>query len=250
MGAADRGPWRRVAATAVLSGLIIGALWAVTVSPLFRLEALAISGQSHLSSERVAKLAQVHEGTTNVLWLSAGRVVERLEADPWVASATADKELPSGLTISVTERIPVLTAGQRGAWSLIARDGVVVDVVKADPGLPATTGVTGIAPGGRVGADPADAAEAAGFLAAAGALDRVETITTDREGGMRIVLTDGGKVTVGPPEDLREKMEAVAGIVGWAEERGSKIRTIDVTAPGAPAAKVTKGSPPLGEEPA
>ena len=245
MAAADRRRGRSALIfAAVLGVLSLVAAWALTVSPLFRLEDLTVDGLDHLKQAQVLHLAQISD-STNVLWLSAGKVEGRIESDPWVADAEITKDLPSGLTIRVRERSPVAVAGAKRAWLLVSPDGVVVDTARARPTLPELPGVAGLTVGQTIPEGHMAAARLAGSLNSYGVSEAVESVVVDPTGDLRLVLVEGGKVTVGPPEELDQKAEAIAGIVKWAEVNDSDIRSIDVTAPAAPAAKVSRGTPPV-----
>jgi cell division protein FtsQ len=79
---------------------------------------------------------------TNILAVDVEAVRRKIEADPWVASATVSRQLPDTLHVAVTEHAPkaVLLSGH---FYLLDDDGVPFKRVEAGEraGLPVITGV-------------------------------------------------------------------------------------------------------------
>lgn len=232
--------WHRRApiAAAVLLVLVAAAVYAATASPLFRARILNVEGGGKLGREQILHLAQI-DTNTNILWLSGSAVTGRLVASPWVKSATVSKSYPSTLTIGVVERSAVAVTHSGAAWMSVAADGTGLETnERMPPGLPQIVGAVGPTVG-HAAAETTPAAAAAGFMNEA-TRSQVERILVASDGTLRLFLSAGGRVEYGPPTELKEKADALSGILSWAQENNSKIRTVDITAPGAPAAKVTK----------
>lgn len=97
---------------------------------------VAVNGNNHYSREQVMWLANVHEGDP-FLWVTRGSLAG-LEDDPWIARASVVRHWPDTVAISVWERSPYMTDGER-VWSA---DGVELPGVPAAAaaGLPLVTG--------------------------------------------------------------------------------------------------------------
>jgi len=113
----------------------------VTTSAHFEAKAVVFEPTPHVSPERLHALMGLGEGT-NILAVDTGAMRRQIEADPWVASATVQRELPGTLRVAVVEHEPaaVLHAGH---FYLLSRDGVPFK--RVEPGergtLPVITGV-------------------------------------------------------------------------------------------------------------
>jgi cell division protein FtsQ len=238
----SEGWFRRPAFFVVLVGLLVFCLvFVTTVSPLFNAKTINVEGESHLKEEKILALSGVDEGT-NILWLSGDAVADRLIADPWVKTVEVAKRYPSTLTIAVTERTAVAQMGDGHDWILIAGDGTALEDSKRTPSLPEVQGVASPAVGSRDGSS-VPAAQAIAAMTPS-TREAVERVVIDDDGSLRMMLRDGGKVEYGPAAEVVAKAEAIGGVVTWAADNGAKIRSLDVTAPSAPAAKVTKPQSP------
>ena len=232
---------RRPAFFVVVVFLLVACLaFVTTASPLFHAKTIDVEGGSHLKEAKILALAKV-DGETNILWLSGGVVAERLTADPWVRAAEVGKRYPSTLTIVITERTAVAQMGAGHEWTLIADDGTALESSKRVEDLPEIQGVPAPEIGSREGSS-IPAAQAVAALTPS-TREAVERVIINDDGSLRMVLRDGGKVEYGPAEEFAAKGEAIGGVVTWASDNGAKIRTLDVTAPSAPAAKITGAQP-------
>lgn len=92
----------------------------------FRIKALAISGNIHVSREEVLAVAGV-TGRNSLLFLNVEAVRERLRTNPWIADATVLKLYPSELQVRITERQAFALWQKDGRVSVIADDGTVLE---------------------------------------------------------------------------------------------------------------------------
>ena len=229
--------WRRVAFAGVMAVILAAAAWVVSLSPVFRAHDIVVEGYSELTRPQVLRLAQISDAT-NVLWLSTGTVEERLLEDPWIAEATVSKDLPSGIRVMITERVPSAVVQQGSIWTVLANDGLALEQVTRDPHLPRILG--GAAP--TVGAQSETTTAAAVF---GGYMDNATRVEVDRiivesDSSLRLETVSGARVTLGPPVELWAKAEALRGILVWAAENHARIRSVDLTTPDAPAARVDR----------
>ena len=96
----------------------------------FRIVALAVSGNRHLSREQVLADAGV-TGRTSLLFLDVEATRERLKANPWIGDATVLKLYPGELQIGVKEREPFALWQKDKRVAVIADDGTVLETYAA-----------------------------------------------------------------------------------------------------------------------
>ena len=86
--------------------LLILAYDAVTQSSYFEARTITVEGNQRFSKERILKQAglKLHD---NILSVNLNTVRYRLMADPWVAAAEVERELPDAIHIRVRERVPI-----------------------------------------------------------------------------------------------------------------------------------------------
>ncbi|MBA3548545.1 MAG: FtsQ-type POTRA domain-containing protein, partial [Nannocystis sp.] len=139
-------------------GLLLGAQQGyqyVTTSSHFEARTVAFEPTPHLSAERLAELMGLAPGT-NILAVDIDAMRSKIEADPWVAGASVQRQLPDTLRIVVTEHEPAavllsgyfyllnragepfkrVEAGERGELPVITgveRDLLVKHLVSGDP---------------------------------------------------------------------------------------------------------------------
>jgi cell division protein FtsQ len=230
---------RRAIRSAILSVagvlVVVAAALAVSRSAIFSLRHLDVSGNRHLSDAAVARLAGL-SGGTNVLWFSSGSAHERLLRDPWIASASVSRALPSSVAIRLTERTPVALAsrGAGGPSVMVAGDGVVLGMAPAGTRLPAIQVPSHLTLtfGSRVPASLPVLRAAAGFPRSVAA--RTATVSQGRD-GIEVHTRDGIRVIYGDPSSPEQKGIAIEAVLVWLQQHHIEPAYIDVSAPTAPA---------------
>jgi cell division protein FtsQ len=218
--------------------VVIVAMFAASRSSLFALRHLEIRGTAHRSAADVRALADVPLGA-NVAWLDTSAVVDRLERDPWIASATVTRSLPWSLRITVTERRPVaVLAGVTGLGrgQLLAADGTLLGTagearrlptVTLPPAAPATLGLPG--EGGAVRILTA---------LSPSVRHRVRQLDVGVGGTVTAVLRGGTTVAFGPAVDVEAKARMLRRLLAWERTTGTALGTVSLVAPTAPAASL------------
>ena len=232
---------RRVAAlllTMLGSGVLLaGGAW-VTTSQIFAMHSLRVTGNLHLTSDQVATIAGLTD-RTNVLWASSSTIVRRLEANPWVFSARVERTLPGGITVRITERVPVAILA--GAHVIVAADGVVLGPATGPVRLPTIQGTV------RGGSPPRVQGAPAGLGVAAAipwpAREDVKLIAIAPDGQITLTLAGGIDVLYGDATEFMAKGAALQAVLGWADRNHMRPRTIDLHAPDAPAITGQSGAP-------
>ena len=107
-------------------GLLAGYRWAQG-NDFFALRQVEVRGMERLTAEEVVVLAGVEQGGS-LLDVSIAKVMERLEAYPWVAAASVRREFPDSLRIAVQEKAP--------AWWLADENGLIYADASGEPIAP------------------------------------------------------------------------------------------------------------------
>jgi cell division septal protein FtsQ len=182
-----------IAAALVLGGRL--AVRHVLASPRFAVKEIQVSLSGHVPRDEVLELAQVSEGD-RLLEIDTDQVASRVAAHPWVKSVRVRRQLPSLLTIDITER-RAAAAVTLGGLYLIDETGHPfkrATMEEAD-GLPVITGAER-----AQYAEVKDAAEAAfrevlALLADYGARPgrpAISEVNIDPRFGFTLFLLDGG----------------------------------------------------------
>jgi cell division protein FtsQ len=219
------------------SVVLATAILTVTRSPFFRVREVRVEGLTHGPPARIVRLAGLSEHD-RTLWLDVGAVRERVERDPWVAQARIDIDLPSSVTIRITERSPVGAVDLGFGALLVDAEGVVIG--------PATTGRFAeiVLPPSRIGR-VAGAGGVAGVASLRGAArvlaalppeihGKVVRVEAEIGSGLELVLRDGVRIRYGSPREPGAKAEAVTEVFRWVRDAGERVRAINVMAPSAP----------------
>ena len=225
-------PLRRWGPFAVGLVALIAVVGWVSHSTIFDLRELRVRGNHHLSHSEVASLAGLSDHT-NLVWTSPRAIERRLEADPWVASATVSRTLPSSLVIEVRERTPVAIAGA----NLVAADGTVLGPAPKDARLPTLSGSLGAVSHGRLGGSLPQLAVVR--VVPPQLLQRVDRVQLEAGGLLAVLLRGDVRVVFGGPDDAAAKWDALASVLTWARTHGVTPASIDVRAPSSPALRLS-----------
>jgi len=221
---------RRILAVVVAAMVVLLAAGVASYrSPLFTIKTIDVQGIEHLSESAVLGYAAVATGTT-LPSVDAGAIEDRLEQDPWVASAEVRRRLPSTLRIIVQERVPVALVDDGAVyWSVdgtslilgesVPETGTAIPVIRGVSGLAATPGTV------------SDADSLSNALAAiAGMPDDMRAIVTSLSAPSvdetTLVTDTGVEIRIGSAgEDLARKCAVAMSILA---EKGDAVVYIDV----------------------
>ena len=222
-----------IAAAAAALFLLIIALLTATLSPLFRVRRVEVTGNDRLSRREVIRLTGLGDGS-NALFLNEGAIERRLLEQPWVASATVSTSLPSTVDIRIQERTPVGVVARGAGLALVAGDGTILGQAASGRGYPTIVPATG----------GAGLAGPASVLAPMSARLRamIAEVALDRDGTVLLRLASGIAVEYGPLSERAAKAAALEAILGWAEREGTALDYVDVRFPSAPTVRTRGGS--------
>ncbi len=216
--------------------LVVGVL-AVLGSPLFavRVDDVSVTGAVYTDAEALNEIIDDAVGTP-VLRLDTDDLADRIEAIPWVESATVRTDFPHGLTIDIRERAAMTTyQGPDERFRVLDREGRVLDVIDKYPFAYVLIGgpdPVDLEPGDFAPRGYAAASELAKNLTASvrGRVTMIE-VTAD---GSRLVLQldDGTQVYFGEARDLLAKLVRLEAVLANGQEREPglvDVSTADVT---------------------
>lgn len=217
-------------AVSALLGLLCIVALAVTLSPVFHVRKIELTGDEHLRRKEVLRLAGIGAGA-NALFLDEGAVERRLISDPWIRSATVTTSLPSEVDIKISERSPVGVLERSGGYVLVAGDGTLLGDASSSQGLPT---VIPTAQGGG------DLRAPASVLAPMGRSLRAMVIEVglDADGMVLLRLSSGVRVVYGPPTETAAKAEALDALLAWSRDEHARLEFVDVRFPSSPTARV------------
>jgi len=223
----------------VVIAVLVAAFIALLHTPPFSVRVVKISGLHPHTSDTAIIAAADLAGHPPMISVSLGGTAEKVEALPYIASAKVSRHWPDGITISVTERAPVVQmAGPLTSWSVLDGEGRTIQVGPDRlPGLVVlivhtVTGGVPPAPVGKSLPPTADAGlEVARTLPKAFST-QVVSLTLAPDNTISMALNSGITVLLGTATDLPAKYEDVATIL--AHETLHPTSTIDVTVPQSP----------------
>ena len=210
-------PWVVGAAGLGLVGLLG---WVVYATPLLGVRHVTVRGSTLLTPDQVRAAAAISDGTP-LASLDLAAVRRRVAALPPVRAARVDRDWPSTIVISVTERVAVAAVSRAdGRFDLIDDAGVAFRTVPDRSALPVLQ-LAAPRPG-----DPTTEA-ALGVLAALtpqlrGAL---MTLSADSPAHIRLQLRGDRQVIWGDGTDNAAKAQAATRLLGYPG------KVIDVSAP-------------------
>jgi cell division protein FtsQ len=210
---------------ALLSVVAVALGLVLFFTPIMSAKNIVITGLGATPQEEVVQAAAVKTGTP-LLQIDTDAVAERVATLRRVASARVQREYPSSLRITVTERVPVVVKDYPDGPHLFDRDGVdfatapppptlpYLDADNPGPSDPPTKAALQV-----MAALPPDVAGQVGRIAA----PSVASIT--------LTLTDGRVVVWGTTDRTQEKALKLAALL---TQPG---RTYDVSSPDLPTVK-------------
>lgn len=205
-----------VVAVLVVAGLLV---W---FTPLMAVREVQVQGLSSVSQGQVLAALDVPTGTP-LLRVDLTAAAARVARLPRVARATVDRHYPSELTVSVTERVPMVFVNKPDGNHLLDATGVDFATAPPTPGVPRL-----------VLADPSPnnpLTKAA--LAVVGALPdavrtQVDQVAPASVLDVRLILARGRTVLWGAPDDLAHKGAVLAALLSQPG------KTYDVSSPDLP----------------
>jgi len=223
---------RLVALGAVLGALLVVA--GVSRSPLVAVHHVRIAGAQQTEPAGLSAAIGPVQGRP-IYAVDTGAIRRRLEALPWVKTARVERSWPQTITVTVGERTAVAVArAADGSERLVDADARVLATTARPP--PDMVEIVGPSPPGDpgtvlgAGARDALAVVDALPLTLAGRITQAEWTG---DGQVRLALAPYGRVLVGTPTQLPQKLLALTTLLGRVKPE--EVGEIDLRAPDAPA---------------
>ena len=207
-------------------------------TPWFEAKVVTVRGAHPNTSDVAIETAAGLLHHPPLISVDPGSAAARVATLPFIASAQVTREWPDRVTITVTERKPVVAmAGPGASWSTLDGHGRTLAVTPGRPVLPVLIvhGPTGPVPPAPVGGTvppPAGPGLAVARTLPPAFAGQVVSVTGAADGTVSLALSSNLVVLLGTVSDLTAKYEDVAAIIAHASLRGA--RTIDVTVPQSP----------------
>lgn len=230
---AGRGVFVGAIVVAVLALIFAVLLLVLSHLPVFVIEGIDAQASEHVSAEAIAKLAGIEEGTT-LLSLDVDQVSANIKQNPWIKEVTLTREFPANLGITVEERqigaVVVIGAGS-SVWA-IGTDGVWIEPVTLDTSTQDITSAA-LAYAQEIGClfisdVPATVNPAQGSPTTDSSILAVLTFQEElpddissqarvyyasSEAAVSLVLDSGLEISLGSPEDINAKSQALSEIM-------------------------------------
>jgi cell division protein FtsQ len=221
-----RRPRRRLVVLLLLSVVLLGgAAWLAYFSPLLVVRQVAVSGQQQIRAEQIVAAAQVPMGTPLALQ-DVDAIARRATTLPAVRAASVSRTWPDTITVTVTERRPVLAVRQADGFALVDPEGVAF----AESGsMPRGVMLAEVNPMDR------PLLQQVGTVAAAlsgGLGKQVSALAATDAERIRLKLKSGVTVNWGSAADSALKADIVTALL-----KSSRASSIDVSSPHNPAAR-------------
>jgi hypothetical protein len=210
------------------------AAYAFLTAPTLRARDVAVHIDGPAVSEAAVRAAAQIDPNANVWLLDPQKIAQRIATIPYAGSVHVGRLPPAQLRIDVNVRVPAACVRSARGTVTVDRsrrilqtgcagsDTLLVDEPGAELGPPGTT------------AGPAALAD---LLADAQTLRDaalpIRSIGRDRFGELVAAEPSGLLLLLGGDEDLKQKAELVAPVLGAAPSRGT-VRAVDLRAPGTP----------------
>jgi cell division protein FtsQ len=222
-----RRSWRRKAlaltAIVLVLTLLAASLWIVYFSSVLVTKRVNVVGTHELTPAQVSLALQIPLGVP-LARQDLAEIVARATTLPAVEAATATRNWPNTITVSVVERRPVLAMHQAGGYVIVDRLGVAY---QRQLTLPRNIVLAEVSPG-----DARLLSEVAIVAAALpDALQRkVNLITASNRDSIALTLGSGPSVTWGSSADSELKAQVVLALL-----KRKPQTSIDVSSPHNPA---------------
>lgn len=219
---------RRWARRALVVLTVVAVIYGGVRSPLLDIDDVHVTGADRTGADVAAAAGTLLVGGA-LVDVRPTDATARIEALPWVDSASVERSWWGRIDVSVRERRPVAEVVDGGRRLLVDATGRVLAVVTAsDPALLTIEGSEVAEPGGTLGPRYASAVEIGAALPP-GVRSRIAVVGVGDDGAITMTLRPKGTVTWGRADQLDTKLRSLTTILGQVDLAG--ICDIDVRVP-------------------
>jgi cell division protein FtsQ len=119
-------PWRAAFFALAITGIVAGVAWALVGSRFLVVRSIQVTGTHLVPRSEVLAAAGIPDGLP-LIRVNTAAVAVRIERITQIESAQVSRAWPTGVTISVRERTPVLAVASGRGYQLIDKFGVAVE---------------------------------------------------------------------------------------------------------------------------
>jgi cell division protein FtsQ len=128
-------PWRAAFFALAITGIVAGVAWALVGSRFLVVRSIQVTGTHLVPRAEVLAAARIPDGLP-LIRVNTAAVAVRIERIPQIETAQVSRAWPTGVTISVRERTPVLAVASGRGYQLIDKFGVAVEAASPPLRMP------------------------------------------------------------------------------------------------------------------
>lgn len=133
---------RRVRFWTILSLLLISAAALIfSLSSFFTVDSIEVKGNSHFSAEEIINIAHAVPGHNILYDPGSAEIIEYLEQNPYIKSATVSRKLPSTLVITVNERKQACAFKYDDDYLVMDDEGILLKKTRTQPKITMINGL-------------------------------------------------------------------------------------------------------------
>lgn len=208
---------------ALVAALLAGAVY----SPVLALRTISVSGTSLLTPAQVQAALEPLQGKP-LPQIGDDDVSRLLEPLVQVKSVSAEAKPPSGLAVTVHERVPVALVKQGEQYQLVDVDGVQL-ATTADPASVSLPLIDGGA--GAIGQDLFKATAAVLGALPADVLAKLSNASAKSVDAVELKLVDGQTIVWGNASEKELKAKVLAALLKVPADAKNPVRVYDVSVP-------------------
>lgn len=133
--------------------IIIGAMLALSLSPLFKLEKIEVEGNSKVTNEEIINLSKIQKGN-NIFLVNNNSVINKIKENSYIENVKIKKLLPDRIVIEVEERQATYALKYEEKYIYINNQGYILEIAESTNNLPQIlsyrTSIDKIKVGGRL----------------------------------------------------------------------------------------------------
>jgi cell division protein FtsQ len=216
----------------ILAAILVGLFFWVRQSSLVAVRRVSITGVSGPDAAQIrTAISQAALGMSTID-VDAQRLHQAVAPYPVVHALSLSSHFPHGLSISVSEEIPVAVVVAGGQRVTVAADGRFLPAERSTASLPTIT-LPSLTAAGRV---TGTAQMEVGLLAAApySLIPRIASAAVTSGDGLTVTLRSGPAIVFGSDSQLAAKWRSAVAVLAAPSSAGATY--IDVTSPSRPAA--------------
>lgn len=140
----------------LITTIVIGALLALMLSPLFNIKEIKVEGNSKITGTEIIALSEINIGE-NLFTINNNTVINKIENNPYIEGVKISKQLPDGILIEIKERKATYALKYNEKYVYINNQGYILEEAETTNNLPEIisykTAVEEIKIGGRISAE-------------------------------------------------------------------------------------------------